>query len=91
MIARSSDIYIVESAAFAGELCEQGSEYPVVRVQRLLELLDAIHDWLQSPYFCSMHWPAAESRESIAVAVHDIDITGALCNAFFQNTGALVG
>ena len=40
---------------------------------------------------CGMHGAAAESRESIAVAVHDIDITGALCNAFFQNTGALVG
>ena len=44
MIARSSVFYIVEIAAFAREFCEQRGEYPVVRRQRLLELLDAIHD-----------------------------------------------
>jgi hypothetical protein len=44
MIARTSVVYIVEIAAFASELCEQRSDYPVVRVQCLLELLDAIHD-----------------------------------------------
>jgi hypothetical protein len=42
MIARNSVFYFAEITAFPGELCEQRGEHPIVRVERLLELLDAI-------------------------------------------------
>ena len=91
MIAPNLVFSIAKMAAFSGKLCEQRSQSQNFRVQRLLELPDAIHNSLQASYFCSVHWPTTESRESISVAKNDIDITGALRNALFQNTSALVG
>jgi len=83
MIACASILSVVKSAVRAGQLAEQRGEHPVLRIQRLLERLDAIHDRLEPPSFCGVHGPTAESRKSIAVAVNDVDITGALGNALF--------
>ena len=44
MIALYSVFSIAEIAAFLGEFYEQRGDSPIVRAERLLELLDSIHN-----------------------------------------------
>ena len=56
-----------------------------------MEAINGIHDRLQPAGLCDMHGTAAEAGEAIAKAVHHVDVTGPLRDAFLQNTRPLVG